>query len=124
MKRFTLVLFLVAGCAATNVAAPDAKLRQLEESRREIAARAKRCVSAAMKLSAHQTSSTTQGDSSIGQKGIARGDRDREISKCKATEARENDELFAQERDEYLLQAQQEHDNATLITILSTSRPH
>jgi hypothetical protein len=124
MKRFTVVLILVAGCAATNVARPDPEFRRLEESRREIAARARRCVWAAMKESANQTSSIRQDGAPTEQKGSATEERKREISKCKAAEARDNDELSAQERDEYALQAQEQHDSTRLVTILMTSRPH
>jgi hypothetical protein len=125
MKRITLAFVLIAGCAATNVAGRrDAKLQQLEDGRREIAARAKRCVLAAMKQGANEMPSTSRGDLLTEQVQIATGERDREISKCKAAEARENEELSSQERHEYVGQAQQERDNRTLITILTTSGPH
>jgi hypothetical protein len=124
MKRFTLVFVLIAGCAATNVAERDGKLQQLEDTRREIAARAKQCVLTAMKRNADEMASTNRGHSTTEQIHIASGERDREISKCKAVEARENGQLLSQERHEYVLQAEQERDDNTLITILTTSGPH
>jgi hypothetical protein len=64
-------------------------------------------------------------DSSTGvtrQKDV--DERDKDMSKCEAEEERENEELYSQERKEYVLQAEHERDQNTLMMILTTSRPH
>ena len=124
MKRLALAAMLLAGCA---VATPgrDAKFKELEEKSREIANRAKQCVVAAVKRSGDEVERTKAPDSSTKlRERIAKDEREREISECKSAEARENEELFSNERKEYVLQAEQEHDRNALIMILTTSRPH
>ena len=51
----------------------------------------------------------------------ATDDRDREVSECSAKADGEKTELSARERAEYESQAQQEHDRAALMMILTTS---
>jgi hypothetical protein len=51
-------------------------------------------------------------------------ERDRDLSECRARADGQNAEISARERDEYALQAQQERDRASLMEILTTSRPH
>jgi hypothetical protein len=125
MRTFTLAVALLAGCAATAVPGGDAKVRELEQRRGEIAARAKLCILAATKHGSDEMKPANgSGATSKVNVQIAKDEREREISKCKAAEARENEELLAQERNEYVLQAEQERDRDTLIMILTTSRPH
>jgi hypothetical protein len=127
MKRLALAAMLLAGCAATTVATPgrDAKVKELEEKSREIANRAKQCVVAAVKRSGDEMERTKGSASSTKLRmQIAKDEREREISDCKAAEARENEELFSHDRKEYVLQAERERDRTTLMMILTTSRPH
>jgi len=125
MKTLRLAVLLLAGCAAATVPLQDARLKELEQRKREIATRAKQCVVAAMKHSSDKTVPTSGLDSPTESKVvITREERDKEISKCKSAEAQENEELFSQERKEYVLQAEQERDRNALIPILTTSRPH
>jgi len=53
----------------------------------------------------------------------AKDDRDRDVSECRASADREKAQLSAGERAEYESQAQQEHDRAALMMILTTSQP-
>ena len=54
----------------------------------------------------------------------AKDDRDRQLSECRAQADREKAQLSARERAaEYESQAQQEHDRAALMMILTTSQP-
>jgi hypothetical protein len=53
----------------------------------------------------------------------AKDDRDRAVSECRTIADREKAQLSVRERAEYESQAQQEHDRATLIMILTTSLP-
>jgi hypothetical protein len=127
MKRFALTALLIAGCATTNLAAPgpDATVKELAAKKRAIANRAKQCVATAIDRGRDEMREPA-GFDSTSQRAvqIAKDKRDREIAKCKATEGHENEELSAQERNEYMLQAEQERDRNSLIMILSTSSPH
>jgi epoxyqueuosine reductase QueG len=120
--KIILAMVLLAGCAATS--GHDAHVRELERESREIAARANHCVSAAMKHGSDETETpNTSGSSTGSQTQAAKDERDREISKCKAEEAREDQQLFSQERNEYALQAEQERDRSSLMMILTTTMP-
>jgi hypothetical protein len=123
MKKVILAVVLLAGCVATP--GQDANVTELDRKSREIATRAKLCISAAMKHGGEETEipygsgSPAKSQTRLGQK-----DRDREISKCKATEVQEKEQLSLQEQKEYLREAEQEHSSNTLMMILTTSRPH
>jgi hypothetical protein len=122
MKKLALTALLLAGCATTNVATPgrDAKVKELAAKGQAIANRAKQCMAAALKRGRTDKDETTASDSSTkGGTQIAS-----DVSKCKAAEARENEELLSQEGSEYVLEGEQERDRATLIMILTTSRSH
>jgi hypothetical protein len=127
MKKLTLAALLIAGCASTNVAASarEAKARELAEKSREITDRARQCVAAVINRGRGEMHEPTGLDSSTKSKmQIVTADREQEISKCKAAEAREKEELISQERSDYVLEAEQERDRASLMMILTTSRPH
>jgi hypothetical protein len=126
MKRLALAAMLLAGCAAATVATTgrDAKVKELEEKSREIAIRAQQCVMTAVKRTDDEMERTRGPDSSTKLRlQLAKDEREREILECKAAETRENEELFSNERKEYVLQAEQERDRNALIMILTTSRP-
>jgi long-subunit acyl-CoA synthetase (AMP-forming) len=124
MKKLTLAVMLLAGCVVAP--GPDAKVKELERKSHEIAARAKQCVLAASKHGNDVTKVPPNGSSSSTglQARIGKDQRDREISKCQAAEARENEKLSSRERKEYVRESEQERDRDALMMILTTSGPH
>ena len=128
MNKLALVaIFVLAGCAATNTQTPgaDPKITSLEEERRIIAEREQQCIDNTLTHSrdemAHIAATSDASVELLTQR--AKNERDRELSECRAKADSENAEISARERDEYALQAQQEHDRATLMMILMTTRP-
>ena len=128
MKKLALIaIILLAGCAATNTQAPgaDPKITSLEEQRRTIAEREQQCIDNTLKHSrdemAHLAATSDAAVESPIQR--AKNERERELSECRAKADGENAEISARERDEYALEAQQERDRASLMMILTTTRP-
>jgi|SRR5271156_3110026 len=128
MKKLVLFAIIVmAGCATTNTQAPgaDPKITSLEEERQMVAAREKQCIDDALTHShdemAHLTATSDAFVELLMQR--AKNERDREVSECRAKADSENAEISTRERDEYALQAKQEHDSATLMGILLSTRP-
>ena len=128
MKNLALfAVILLAGCAATNpqTRSLDPKLTGLEEERRTIAEREKQCIDNTLTRScdeiAHIGATSDASVELLIQR--AKNERDYELSECRAKADMENAEISEQERKEYALQAQQEHDRASLMMILTTSRP-
>ena len=70
---------------------------------------------------AHMAATSGASAESLMQR--AKNERDRELSECRAKADGDNAEISTRERDEYALQAQQERDRASLISILTTSQP-
>jgi len=122
MKGLALAAILLAGCVAAR--GGDSNVEELERKSRDIAARAKRCISAAIEHSSQATAPNGSRSPDGSQTRIGKKQRDREIAKCKATESRESEELSSRQQREYLLQAEQERSSATLMMILTTSKPH
>ena len=128
MNKLALVaIILLAGCAATNTrtVSSDPRLTQLEEKSRIIAAREKQCIDKTLTRSRDEMAGTTATPDASVQLQIQKEgrERDRELLECRARADQENAEIYAHERDEYELQAQQEHHQAALMMILTTSRP-
>ena len=128
MKKLALIaIVLMAGCAATNTQTPgaDPKITGLEEKRQVIAERENQCIDKALTHSrdemAHIAATSDASVELLMQR--AKNERDRELSECRAKADGENAEISARERNEYALEAQQEHDSAALMMILTTSRP-
>jgi hypothetical protein len=128
MKKLALIaIVLLAGCAATNTQAPgaDPKITSLEEQRRTIAEREQQCIDNALKHSrdemAHVAATSDASAELLMQR--AKNEGDRELSECRAKADGENAEISERERDEYALEAQQERDRASLMMILTTTRP-
>ena len=128
MKKPALVaIVLLAGCAVTNTQTPgaDPKITSLEDERRTMAEREQQCIDNTLKHGrdemAHVAATSDASVESLIQR--AKNERDRELSECRAKADGENAEISARERDEYALQAQQERDRASLMMILTTTRP-
>jgi Spy/CpxP family protein refolding chaperone len=128
MKTLALaVAVLVAGCAMTNspTAETDARLIKRRNKGQEISEREQQCVRQAVNRTNDQIAQieTTPDALTASRTQQAKDDRDREVSECSANADREKAKLSATERAEYESQAQQEHDRAALMMILTTSRP-
>jgi hypothetical protein len=128
MKKLALIaMVLLAGCAATNTQAPgaDPKITRLEEERRTIAEREQQCIDNALKHSrdemAHIAATSDASVESLTQR--AKNERERELSECRAKADSDNAQISERERSEYALEAQQERDRASLMMILTTTRP-
>jgi hypothetical protein len=128
MKKLALIaIILLAGCAETNThtAGSDSKRTGVKEKRQVIADRENQCINKALTRSrdemAHIAVTSDASFELLIQR--AKNERDRELLECRATADRENAESSACERNEYALEAQQEHDSAALMRMLTTSRP-
>ena len=128
MNKFALIaIFLLAGCAAANTQTPgpDPKITSLEEERQIVAEHEKQCIDGTLAHSsdemAHMAATSAASVELLVQR--AKNERDRELSECRAKADGDNAEISARERDEYALQAQQERDRASLISILTISQP-
>jgi hypothetical protein len=126
-KLATVAIVVLAGCAAMNsqTDGSDPRLAQLEQKSRIIAEREKQCVSKALARSRDELArmTATPAASAGLQTQQHDAERDREISECRATADNENAEISEQERNEYERQAQEERDRASLMAILTTSKP-
>jgi len=127
MKKIALIaIVLLAGCAATDTQTPvtDPKIASLEQERRAIAEREQQCIDNTLIHSrdemAHLAATAASGDLPMQR---AKNERDRELSECRAEADGQNAEISSRERDEYALEAQQERDRASLMMILTTTRP-
>jgi hypothetical protein len=126
-KSALIAIFVLAGCAAANTQtpSPDPKITSLEEQRQIITEREQQCIENTLKHSrdvmAHMAATSDASVEVLIQR--ARNERDRELSECRAKADGENAEISARERDEYALQTQQERDRASLMMILTTTRP-
>ena len=126
MKTVALaVAVLLAGCAATNAptSSSDPRLTQLEEKSRTIAEREKQCIDQTLARSRDEIAGIAPGASVELQTQKETRERDRELSECRARADEENAGIYAQERDEYKRQAQQERARAALMSVLTTSQP-
>jgi hypothetical protein len=128
MNKFALIaIFLLAGCAAENTQAPrpDPKIASLEGERQLVAEHEKQCIDGTLAHSrdemAHMAAPSGASAESLMQR--AKKERDRELSECRAKADSDNAQISERERGEYALQAQQERDRASLISILTTSQP-
>jgi hypothetical protein len=121
------VAVLLVGCATTNspTAETDPRLIKLQNKGQEISAREQQCVRQAVNRANDQIAQidATPDALTASRTQQAKDDRDREVSECSANADREKAQLSTRERAEYESQAQQEHDRAALMMILTTSRP-
>lgn len=128
MNKLALIaIFVMAGCAGTTTRIPgaDPKITSLEEERRIVAEHEKQCIDSILAHSrdelAHMAAPSGASAESLMQR--AENERDRELSECRAKADSDNAQISERERSEYALQAQQEHDRASLMMILTTSQP-
>jgi hypothetical protein len=125
MKTIALaVAVLLAGCAATNTRTDrsGARLTQLEEKNRTIAEREKQCVDKTLARNRDEIAGIAVTPAVELQIQKEDRERARELSECGARADEENAEIYAQERDEYRRQAQQERARAALMSVLTTSQ--
>jgi hypothetical protein len=127
MKTLALgVTILLAGCAASNPPT-DAHARSIkfQVQSEDISDREQQCIKGAVSRSNDPATQRAQPDASAGQLAQQSGadDEDREISRCKDAAQRDQAELAARERSAYQDEAQQQRDRASLMAILTTSRP-
>ncbi|HXO94044.1 MAG TPA: hypothetical protein VN825_07900 [Candidatus Acidoferrum sp.] len=127
MKKVALIaIVLLAGCASTDTQTPvtDPKIASLEQERRAIAEREQQCIDNTLIHSrdemAHLAATAASGDSPMQR---AKNERDRELSECRAKADSDNAQISERERSEYALEAQRERDRASLMMILTTTRP-
>ena len=128
MKRLAVIaIVLLAGCAATDTQGPgaDPKIASLEGERRAIAEREQKCMDNTLAHSRDEmarlaTASNASVDLLMQR---AKNERDRALSECRAEADGKNAEISSRERDEYVLEAQRERDRASLMMILTTTRP-
>jgi hypothetical protein len=126
MKKIALIaIVLLAGCAATDTQTPvtDPKIASLEQERRAIAEREQQCIDNTLihgrDEMAHLTATAASGDLPM---QLAKNERDRQFSECRAKADSDNAQISERERNEYALEAQQERDRASLMMILTTTR--
>jgi hypothetical protein len=127
LKVLALVAVLISGCATTtsSTAKTDPRLIKLLNEVQEIAERERQCINETVLRSNEQIAqiATTPDAFTEARTETAKNDRDREVSECKTNADRENAELSARERADYAEQARLGHDQATLMMILTASRP-
>jgi hypothetical protein len=128
MKTLALAIaVLAAGCAATKPPTPETYAKRVKTQNRsqEISEREQHCINEAIVRSNDQIAriDATPNALTALRTQQAKDDRDREVSRCTANADREKAQLSARERTEYESEAQQEHDRAALMMILTTSRP-
>jgi len=116
---------LLAGCATTSrpTTTGNARLTELPNKGAEVSDWEQRCIKDAVDRSNDQIAQieATHDAFTASRTQQAKDDRERELSDCRATADREKTELSASERMEYEDQAQQAHDRAALMMILTTS---
>jgi len=126
MKILTLgVTILLAGCATSN-RSTEAHQRSIkfQAQSEDISDREQQCIKDAVSRSNDPATQRAQPAPPAGLVVQQAGaDQDHEISQCKDAAQRDQAELSARERSEYQDEAQQQRDRASLMAILTTSRP-
>jgi hypothetical protein len=121
-----LAVILVAGCATTRGALPSAnsRLSHFELQSQQIDESQNRCIRETVSSSNHQLASMSASRSFVMQqtKELA-AERDRKLSLCRAKADHEREELSMSERTKYQNRTQEERNNNSLMSILTTSVP-
>ena len=127
MKMIVLgTAILLAGCATSNRSNTETNTRfvKFQKQSEEISTREQQCIREAVSRTNDQSAQVAKSDALIGELAQqADADEDHEISQCKNTAQRDQAELAVREREEYADQVQQQRDRASLMMILTTSRP-
>jgi hypothetical protein len=128
MKTLAVALaVLLAGCTprASPTTTTNARLINLKSKAEEISEQEQQCVRQAVNRTNDRIAQIDATPDALTASRIhqATEDRDREVSECSAEADREKNQLSARERAEYETEAQQAHDRAALMMILTTSRP-
>lgn len=126
LKTLAIATVLVGGCATTTSAGKnDLRLTNLQNETQKISERERQCINETVLRSNQQIAqvATTPDAFTEARTQTVKNNRDREVSECKTKADRENAEFSARERTEYAEQAQLGHDQATLMMILTASRP-
>ena len=128
MKELAIAAALLAGCASITVPGPDgsAKLKQIEERSRAIAAQERACKDSVEKRTNDELARIEASPDGFTESRTAAANeqKHRQLSKCRADAQNATDELFSEERAEYESRAQEERDRSALMMILTTSRLH
>jgi uncharacterized protein YceK len=130
MKTLALVLAIsLIGCGTTSghTTAANGRLTDLYDASEAISDRNQQCVKQAVIRTPDQTTwiaSEAPTASAGSQMQKVKDERDHEILDCETIADREKARLSARERAEYEDEAQQAHDGASVMMILTTSRPH
>ncbi|MGD0291271.1 MAG: hypothetical protein ABSC63_16670 [Candidatus Binataceae bacterium] len=130
MKTLALLLAVsLVGCGTTSshTTATTGRLTDLYDASEAISDRNQQCVKQAVIRSPDQTTwiaSAAPTASAGSQMQKAKDESDHEILDCETIADREKAQLSARERAEYEDEAQQAHDGASVMMILTISRPH
>lgn len=128
MSKLALIaIFVLAGCAAKNTRppGPDPKITSMEEERHTVAERENQRIESTLTRSRDEMAgvAATPNPSTKLQVQKQPRERDWELMECRARADQENAQISVRERAEYANQAQQGHDQAALMMILTTSKP-
>jgi hypothetical protein len=127
MRILTLAVVLVAGCGTTRDASTSAnsRLSRFELQSQQIDESENRCIEETLSSSNHQLASiSTSAPAFVTQQTKKlTAERDHKLLMCRAQADHERDELTTSERAEYQNRAQEERNNNSLMTILTTSVP-
>jgi hypothetical protein len=116
-----VALLLVASCSS----ALDNRNKQIEELNKEsqqIAAREKQCIETATKRANDQLSEIEKArDDKSGPQILAiNQERSQEVSQCEIEADQTNEALAAREQAEYEREAQEEHQRATMLSVIAS----
>ena len=106
----------------TGTGGSDPRPTKSEKESWRVAEREKQCIDEALTRSRHELAvDVATPDASADLRIRENQERDRELSGCRARADKENAKISEHDRNEYELQAQQAHDQAALMMILTTS---
>jgi hypothetical protein len=128
MSTLALIGVFVGGCAMRNSSTDETQSRliKLQNDRRKISERERQCLNeAAFRRNQQIAQLATARDATTQQRAqMVKVESDHQVSECEKAADRDKADLFARERAEYADQAQQGHERAKLMMILTTSGPH
>jgi hypothetical protein len=116
-----VALFLLASCSSAS-SNRNYRIEELNDESQRIAASEQQCIAAATERARDELSKleTTQ-DKESGQQILAINQRrSQELSQCEVDADHENDEVAAREQAEYEHEAREEHERATMISVIAS----